>query len=57
MMTIPSDLKYTKSHEWVKQEADGSVTVGSTHHAQDLLGDQPQAGILPPAKNAPWWNR
>ncbi len=39
MMTIPSDLKYTKSHEWVKQEADGSVTVGITHHAQDLLGD------------------
>jgi glycine cleavage system H protein len=38
-MSIPSDLKYTKSHEWVKQEADGTVTVGITHHAQDLLGD------------------
>ena len=38
-MTIPTDLKYTKSHEWVKQEADGSITVGITHHAQDLLGD------------------
>ncbi len=38
-MTIPADLKYTKSHEWVKVEADGTVTVGITHHAQDLLGD------------------
>ena len=38
-MTIPADLKYTKSHEWVRVEADGSLTVGITHHAQDLLGD------------------
>jgi glycine cleavage system H protein len=38
-MSIPADLKYTKSHEWVKIEADGTVTVGITHHAQDLLGD------------------
>ena len=38
-MTIPADLKYTKSHEWVRLEADGSVTVGITHHAQELLGD------------------
>jgi glycine cleavage system H protein len=38
-MSIPANLKYTKSHEWVKQEADGTVTVGITHHAQDLLGD------------------
>ena len=38
-MSIPADLKYTKSHEWVRAEADGSVTVGITHHAQDLLGD------------------
>ena len=35
----PADLKYTKSHEWIKQEADGTVTVGITHHAQELLGD------------------
>jgi glycine cleavage system H protein len=39
MMSIPADLKYTKTHEWVRAEADGSVTVGITHHAQDLLGD------------------
>ena len=38
-MTIPNDLKYTKSHEWVRAEADGTVTIGITHHAQDLLGD------------------
>ncbi len=49
MSNIPQDLKYTKSHEWVKLNADGSVTVGITHHAQDLMGDMvfvdlPQAG-------------
>jgi len=38
-MTTPAELKYTKSHEWIKQEADGTVTVGITHHAQELLGD------------------
>jgi glycine cleavage system H protein len=39
MSKTPSDLRYTKSHEWVKREADGSVTVGITDHAQGLLGD------------------
>src|SRR3989338_7528593 len=38
-MSIPGDLKYTKSHEWARLEADGTVTVGITHHAQELLGD------------------
>jgi glycine cleavage system H protein len=38
-MTTPDNLKYTKSHEWVRQETDGTVTVGITFHAQDLLGD------------------
>jgi glycine cleavage system H protein len=38
-MTIPNELKYTKSHEWVRQEADGTVTVGITDHAQAMLGD------------------
>lgn len=36
---IPSDLKYVTSHEWLRLEADGSVTVGITDHAQSLLGD------------------
>jgi len=39
MSNIPTNLKYAKSHEWVRLEADGSVTVGITEHAQDLLGD------------------
>jgi glycine cleavage system H protein len=38
-MSIPADLKYTPSHEWVRVEADGTLTVGITHHAQGLLGD------------------
>ena len=37
-MTIPNDLKYTKSHEWVRAEADGTVTIGITQHAQDCWG-------------------
>lgn len=39
MSNIPADLKYAKSHEWVRREADGSVTVGITDHAQHALGD------------------
>ncbi|HET7394860.1 MAG TPA: glycine cleavage system protein GcvH [Gammaproteobacteria bacterium] len=39
MSKIPADLKYTKSHEWVKTNADGSVTIGITDHAQEALGD------------------
>lgn len=39
MSNIPSDLRYTKSHEWVRDEGDGTVTVGITDHAQELLGD------------------
>ena len=38
-MSIPADLKYTATHEWARREADGSVTVGITHHAQEMLGD------------------
>jgi glycine cleavage system H protein len=38
-MSIPADLKYTKSHEWVRVESDGTLSIGITHHAQDLLGD------------------
>ena len=36
---IPEDLKYLSSHEWVRRRDDGTVTVGITDHAQDLLGD------------------
>ncbi|MDR2165154.1 MAG: glycine cleavage system protein GcvH [Zoogloeaceae bacterium] len=38
-MNIPAELKYTASHEWARPETDGSVTVGITNHAQELLGD------------------
>jgi glycine cleavage system H protein len=38
-MNIPQDLHYTESHEWVRKEADGSITVGITDHAQEALGD------------------
>ena len=39
MSKTPNDLRYTKSHEWVKRDADGTVSVGITDHAQGLLGD------------------
>lgn len=38
-MALPADLKYTLSHEWVQPQSDGSVSVGITDHAQDMLGD------------------
>jgi len=57
MSEIPSDLKYTSSHEWVRTESDGSVTVGISDHAQDLLGDlvyveAPEQGTEVQAKEA-----
>ena len=39
MSNIPSELKYATSHEWVRNEGDGTVTVGISEHAQELLGD------------------
>ena len=39
MKEIPGDLKFRTSHEWVRVEEDGTVTVGISDHAQDLLGD------------------
>ena len=39
MSNIPAELKYTASHEWLRLEADGTVTVGITDHAQEALGD------------------
>jgi glycine cleavage system H protein len=48
-MKIPKELRYTESHEWVRREADGNVSIGITDHAQEQLGDivfveAPQAG-------------
>lgn len=39
MSNIPTDLKYATSHEWLRLEDDGTVTVGISDHAQELLGD------------------
>lgn len=39
MSQIPAELKYVSSHEWIRHEGDGVVTVGITDHAQELLGD------------------
>ncbi|MGB6976977.1 MAG: glycine cleavage system protein GcvH [Gammaproteobacteria bacterium] len=39
MSDVPHDLKYSKTHEWVRIEEDGTATIGITDHAQDLLGD------------------
>ncbi len=39
MSNIPAELLYTNSHEWLANNNDGTVTVGITHHAQELLGD------------------
>ena len=38
-MKLPKDLRYTESHEWVRREGDGTVSVGITDHAQEQLGD------------------
>ncbi len=48
-MSNPTDRKYTATHEWVKLESDGTISVGITDHAQELLGDMvfvecPEAG-------------
>ncbi len=39
MSNIPVNLKYTESHEWIRREADGTLTIGITDHAQEALGD------------------
>lgn len=38
-MKVPENLRYTATHQWVRSEADGSITVGITDHAQEQLGD------------------
>ena len=53
---IPADLYYTESHEWVRPNDDGTVTVGITDHAQHLLGDLvfveiPEVG----RRRSGWW--
>ena len=57
MSDVPGDLKYTKSHEWVRVEDDGTVIVGISDHAQSALGDlvfvePPEAGTQVAAGDA-----
>jgi glycine cleavage system H protein len=49
MSNVPADLRYLKSHEWARLEADGTITIGISDHAQQALGDlvfveAPEAG-------------
>ncbi len=58
-MEIPSNLRYTKEHEWVRVEEDGTVTVGITDYAQEQLGDivyveLPEVGDDPVSKDEPF---
>ena len=39
MSDVPGDLKFLSSHEWARVETDGTITIGISDHAQDLLGD------------------
>ena len=57
MSNVPADLKYTDSHEWIKDNGDGTATVGITEHAQEALGDLvfvelPEVGKQLAAKDA-----
>ena len=57
MSNIPVELKYAKSHEWVRTNDDGSVTVGISDSAQDQLGDMvfievPEVGMTVTAEEA-----
>jgi glycine cleavage system H protein len=57
MSDVPADLKYTETHEWVRDNGDGTVTVGISDHAQDALGDLvfvelPEVGKALAAKDA-----
>ncbi|MEN3109881.1 glycine cleavage system protein GcvH [Uliginosibacterium paludis] len=54
-MSIPANLRYTESHEWVRKEPDNTLTIGITDHAQGALGDivfleLPEAGRVVKAR-------
>ena len=56
-MKLPKDLRYTASHEWIRRESDGTVSIGITDHAQEQLGDivfveAPQVGRKVAAQEA-----
>lgn len=47
MSKTPQELRYTKTHEWVRRESDGTITVGITDHAQELMGDMVYVELPP----------
>ena len=49
-MNLPADLRYTESHEWVRREGDGTLTIGITDHAQAALGDLVYVELPPVGK-------
>jgi glycine cleavage system H protein len=49
-LASPSDLRYTESHEWVRDNGDGTVTVGITEHAQEALGELVYAELPQPGR-------
>lgn len=49
-MNIPESLRYTETHEWIKSEADGTLTIGISDHAQEVLGDIVFLELPPPGK-------
>lgn len=51
MSKTPDNIKYTSSHEWVREEDDGTITLGITDHAQELLGDIVYVELPPLNKN------
>jgi glycine cleavage system H protein len=64
MSQVPADLRYTKSHEWVRKLPDGTCEIGITDHAQQALGDLvfvevPENRAHAEARVSParWWSR
>jgi len=49
-LASPSELRYTESHEWVRDNGDGTVTVGITGHAQEALGELVYAELPQPGR-------
>ena len=50
MSKVPADLRYMKSHEWARLEADGTITIGISDHAQQALGDLVFAEVPEPGR-------
>ena len=50
-MNVPAELKYTATHEWIRTDADGTLTIGITDHAQQSLGDLVFIELPAPGRN------